>query len=148
MSTNTLSEDELRNDETSSIGSGDSVLVGVEDNPEFKNYINRRADAPAPSECASGARSIDQVSAPAAFTETTRSNPLLDMGEVGKYSSYLRCEFALQDHTRKKYVIKIRSKGFQHYQKLVAEYRFDIQLSNAFIIHIKDMLDSSVLNDK
>ncbi|ROT82882.1 hypothetical protein C7M84_023938 [Penaeus vannamei] len=82
MSTNTLSEDELRNDETSSIGSGDSVLVGVEDNPEFKNYINRRADAPAPSECASGARSIDQVSAPAAFTETTRSNPLLDMGEV------------------------------------------------------------------
>lgn len=77
-----MSEDELRNDETSSIGSGDSVLVGVEDNPEFKNYINRRADAPAPSECASGARSIDQVSAPAAFTETTRSNPLLDMGEV------------------------------------------------------------------
>ncbi|XP_037791100.1 cadherin-87A-like [Penaeus monodon] len=77
-----MSEDELRNDDTSSIGSGDSVLVGVEDNPEFKNYINRRADAPAPFESASGARSIDQVSAPAAFAGTSRTNPLLDMDGV------------------------------------------------------------------
>ncbi|XP_047489336.1 cadherin-23-like [Penaeus chinensis] len=78
-----MSEDELRNDDTSSIGSGDSVLVGVEDNPEFKNYINRRVNAPAsPFESASGARSIDQVSAPAAFAGTSRSNPLLDMDGV------------------------------------------------------------------
>ncbi|XP_042871061.1 cadherin-23-like [Penaeus japonicus] len=74
-----MSEAELRNDETSSIGSGDSVLVGVEDNPEFRNYINRRADGPAPSEQASAGRSIDQVSAPAAFAGATRTNPLLDM---------------------------------------------------------------------
>lgn len=71
-----------------SIGSGDSVLVGVEDNPEFKSY----GKAHDPDDILGGinnpafSRSIDQVSVPEPFSGGTRTNPLMNMSDPGKDS--------------------------------------------------------------
>ncbi|XP_042229905.1 cadherin-23-like isoform X2 [Homarus americanus] len=74
-----MSEVDLKNDDSSSIGSGDSVLVGVEDNPEFKqNGIPNGYGNPTFS------RSIDEVSVPAAFSGGTRTNPLLQLSGGGE----------------------------------------------------------------
>jgi len=89
----------IKEDDVSSVGSGDSVLVGVEDTEDFRNYGRGKGRAPQPPGKKSApaapfeggldnpaftGRSIDQVSSaapPSAFDSTTRTNPLLQLGE-------------------------------------------------------------------
>ncbi|XP_068203196.1 cadherin EGF LAG seven-pass G-type receptor 2-like isoform X2 [Palaemon carinicauda] len=87
-----LSESYLRNDDSSSVGSGDSVLVGVEDNPEFREYSADTKRAPKGQSNPAFSRSIDDVAAPSPFSGGTRTNPLMDMdinGEDGDLSDAL-----------------------------------------------------------
>ncbi|XP_069165786.1 cadherin-AgCad1 [Procambarus clarkii] len=76
-----MADSDLRND-SSSIGSGDSVLVGIEDNPEFKN--KQHMDVYSGFENGAFGRSIDQVSAPSALSGGSRTNPLLQLQESGE----------------------------------------------------------------
>lgn len=73
-----MPETNIRNDDSSSIGSGDSVLVGVEDNPEFKNYMIRQ-DLDSGLDNPAFSRTIDEVSVPAGLSGGPRTNPLLQM---------------------------------------------------------------------
>ena len=61
-----------------STGSGDSVLVGVEDNPDFKESLGGNERAFEGQMNPAFGRSIDDIAAPSPFSGGTRSNPLLD----------------------------------------------------------------------
>lgn len=73
---------EYRNQDTGSISSGDSVLVGVEDNPEFKSYAAKSSTHTSQGyENPSFGRSIDEVSAPPPGVQGgMKGNPLLNLG--------------------------------------------------------------------
>lgn len=72
---------ELKIQDTGSISSGDSELIGVEDNPEFKSYSAKGAQNSSSKgyENPSFGRSIDQVSAPVPGVQGgVKGNPLLN----------------------------------------------------------------------
>ncbi|KAK7078830.1 hypothetical protein SK128_002629 [Halocaridina rubra] len=75
-----VEDTELRNDDNSST-SGDSVLVGVEENPDFREYREpaeeSRGTHKSSSDHGSTVRSIDDVSGPSPFEGGSRTNPLM-----------------------------------------------------------------------
>ncbi|XP_050714302.1 uncharacterized protein LOC126997321 isoform X3 [Eriocheir sinensis] len=74
---------EFKSQDTESISSGDSVLVGVEDNPEFKSYLAKGTTASSSKgfENPAYGRSIDDVSAgPPGVQGGMKGNPLLNLG--------------------------------------------------------------------
>lgn len=91
-----LSDSYLRNDDASSVGSGDSVLVGVEDNPDFKGYSAETNKATKGQSNPAFNRSIDDIAAPSPFSGGTRANPLMGLGMDGKGSGDLAD--ALRNH--------------------------------------------------
>lgn len=60
------------------------MLVGVEDNPEFKNYKGGRSDIPLGFDNLAFSRSIDEVSVPGPLSGGSRTNPFLELASGGR----------------------------------------------------------------
>ncbi|XP_076053066.1 cadherin-AgCad1-like [Oratosquilla oratoria] len=87
MDAPTESQSRRKDRDTASIGSGDSVLVGVEDNPEFRDFKGKGGNGGGKSKGITNSaftKSIDQISAPPpGLGGGARINPLLaaEMGD-------------------------------------------------------------------
>ncbi|KAK3866876.1 hypothetical protein Pcinc_027618 [Petrolisthes cinctipes] len=73
-------DDNFRKGDTNSISSGDSVLVGVEDNPEFKSAMRQKSEGIENNGFISNTTTMDNISMPNGGAKT---NPLLQLSSGG-----------------------------------------------------------------